>query len=199
MSPRNYRQTKRRAMTELTQQRIIEATVALHAEKGIVATTVTDIAQRADVGVGTIYYHYPTYDDIVRACGAHVRAVTRPPQPAALDGVEPFERRIECLVQELFAYYERYPSFERGRCDQDKLPVLAEAVARREQALRTFVQEAYKSVRHNQKYVRMTLALTDFAVYRALTGQGLSAMAAAAQVTEVLLAWLKSNLTPASR
>ncbi len=178
-------------MTEATRQRIIEAAAALHAEKGVVETTVTDIANRADVGVGTIYYHYPTYDDIVRACGAHMRAVTRPPQPELLEGIQPLERRVERLVQELFAFYERYPSLERTRCERDKLAVLAESVGRGEQALRTFVRAAFQSVPNSQELVSVTVALTDFAVYRSLKADGLSTEAAASQVTQVLLAWLK--------
>jgi len=65
--PRKYHQEKRSATAEETRQRIVDATVALHAEKGIVATSVKDIAARADVGVGTVYHHFPTYDDVVRA------------------------------------------------------------------------------------------------------------------------------------
>ena len=61
--PRKYDLGRRAAAAEQTRRRIVDATVALHAEQGIVATTYKDIAQRADVGVGTVYNHFPTVDD----------------------------------------------------------------------------------------------------------------------------------------
>lgn len=194
MSPRNYKQEKRQLTTEETRQRIVEATLVLHAEKGIVATTYKDIAARADVGIGTVYHHFPTYEDVVRACGARAFAITRPPTPEIFAGLEPLDRRIELFVQELFAYYERYPAFERGRCDRDKLPVLAEGMARRERMIEAVVREAFRPVGSPEALVRTTIALTDFAVYRSLTSSGLSTQEAAARVTEVLLAWLNSVL-----
>jgi AcrR family transcriptional regulator len=194
VSRRTYRQEKRKLTTEETRQRIVEATMALHAEKGITTTTYKDIAERADVGIGTVYHHFPTYDDVVRACGARAFIITRPPTPEIFAGLEPLDRRIERLVQELFAYYERYPAFERGRCDRDKLPVLAEGVARRERMIESVVREALSTIGSPDVFVRTTVALTDYAVYRSLTTGGLSTQEAAAQVTEVLLAWLKTVL-----
>lgn len=192
MSPRKYRQTKRLAAAEATRQRIIEATVALHSEKGIAATTFNDIAARAGVGVGTVYHHFPTYDDVVKACGAHLRATVPLPAPEIFDGVQPLDARVRRLARELFAYYERYPLFEQARCDRDKLPVLAESVARREQALESFAREALRPVTRSENLVRTVIALTDFSVYRSLTRSGLSTPAAADQVARVLLAWLST-------
>ena len=70
MSPRRYAMETRAKTAEDTRRRIVEATYALHAERGIADTTMKDIAERADVGLGTVYHHFPTYDDAVRACGA---------------------------------------------------------------------------------------------------------------------------------
>jgi Bacterial regulatory proteins, tetR family len=52
----------------------VEATAALHAERGISATSLRDLAERAAVSAGTAYHHSPTYLDAVRACGAHTIA-----------------------------------------------------------------------------------------------------------------------------
>ena len=54
MSPRKYSMDKRKAAVEETRQRILEATLALHAEKGIFGTSWQDIAKRADVSVATL-------------------------------------------------------------------------------------------------------------------------------------------------
>jgi AcrR family transcriptional regulator len=194
VAPRQYSQEKRKLAAEETRQRIVEAALALHAEQGVVATSMKDIAARAGVGIGTVYHHFPSYEDVVQACGARTMIITRPPTPTIFAGLGPLDRRLERLVQELFAYYERYPAFERGRCDREKLPVLAEGVARRERMLEAVVREAFRPVSSPDALVRTTVALTDFAVYRSLTTSGLSTQEAAAQVTEVLLAWLNSVL-----
>lgn len=188
---RPYRLGKRAEAAEATRRRIVAATMALHAEQGIVATSVKDIAARADVGVGTVYHHFPTYDDIVRACGAGLQAIARPPTADLFAGIQPLDERVRRLVREVFAYYERYPSYERGRCDRDKLPVLAEGVARRERALEAVVREALRPLGDDEGTVATVSALTDFAVYRSLTTGGASTEAAANRVAEVLLAWLR--------
>ncbi len=190
--PRKYHQEKRSATAEETRQRIVDATVALHAEKGIVATSVKDIATRADVGVGTVYHHFPTYDDVVRACGLRIQEITHPPTPEIFAGSEALHQRIERLVLELFTYYERYYWFERARCDQDKLPVLAEGVARRDKAIEALVREALRPLGDNEKIIRTVIALTDFAVRRSLADRGLSTQQAADQVIEVIVTWLTS-------
>ncbi len=194
MAPRKYQQTKRQKSTEETRERIIKAVAELHAEKGIVATTIPDIAIRADVGIGTVYHHFPNNNDDIRACGKYMYTITRPPTPEIFDGIQSVEQRVTRLVKELFSYYERYPSFERARCDQDKLPVLAKAVAQRDQALEAVVSEALSPVKNHGELTQMIVAFTDFAVYRSLTRKGISTQEASDQVTEVLLIWIKSIL-----
>ena len=189
MAPRAYRLAKRAEAMTQTRERVVEATCALHAEKGIAATSVKDIAARADVSVGTVYYHFPTYDDVLRACGERMADVTQPPTATIFEGLRGRRRRVTRLAEELFAYYERYPSFERGRCDRDKLPVLAEAIARRERHLESLVREALRPL-DDEQAVAMIVALTDFAVYRSLVARGMPAPAAARQVAEASLAWL---------
>jgi len=54
-----------------TRRRIVDATMAAHAELGIAETSFQDVAERADVAVGTGYRHFPRLEDLVAACGAH--------------------------------------------------------------------------------------------------------------------------------
>jgi len=51
-------------MREKTREKIIYAAIALFAEKGLVATSVQDIAKRAGVSVGLMYHYYKTKDDV---------------------------------------------------------------------------------------------------------------------------------------
>jgi AcrR family transcriptional regulator len=49
---------KLRAAVADTRGRIVEATLALHSEKGMFDTSWKDIAKRADVSVATVYKHF---------------------------------------------------------------------------------------------------------------------------------------------
>jgi len=68
MGRRSYRLKQRAESAEETRRRLVEATFALHGEQGIAATTMKQIAERAGVGVGTVYHHFPTIEDTVAAC-----------------------------------------------------------------------------------------------------------------------------------
>src|SRR5712692_10288397 len=117
MSPRKYELDQRAATMEATRRRIVEATIALHREKGIVATSYRDIARRADVGLGTVYHHFPAIDDLVMACGGRLLELTQPPGPDVFAGLRARRRRVERLTSELFGWYGRYPAWRRAICD----------------------------------------------------------------------------------
>ncbi len=70
---------RRRAAVEETRRRIVEATLALHSEKGMFDTSWKDIAERADVSAATVYKHFPSLDELVPACGALIMTITDPP------------------------------------------------------------------------------------------------------------------------
>ena len=93
MSPRRYVMENRARTAEDTRRRIVEATYALHQERAIGDTTMKDIAERADVGLGTVYHHFPTYNDAVRACGAHTLTISAPPDVSIFRD-ETWSRRV---------------------------------------------------------------------------------------------------------
>src|SRR5919199_571329 len=104
MSPRKYDMSRRAAAVEDTRRRIVDATLALHAEQGIAATRWEQIAARAGVGVGTVYRHFPSLDELVPACGRVSMALLALPAaadaPAVFAGVIDPRARIERLVAE---------------------------------------------------------------------------------------------------
>jgi AcrR family transcriptional regulator len=57
--------TQRRAVR--TRQRLLEAALAMVSEKGVEATTIERITERADVGKGTFYRHFASKDEVVVA------------------------------------------------------------------------------------------------------------------------------------
>ena len=60
---------KLRADARRNRARIVEAARELFAEHGLDAQ-IDDIAEKAEVGVGTLYRHFPTKDDLVAALAA---------------------------------------------------------------------------------------------------------------------------------
>ena len=70
MKRRTYQLGRRAESAEETRRRLVQATFELHGEQGIAATSMKQIADRAGVGIGTVYHHFPTLDETVMACGA---------------------------------------------------------------------------------------------------------------------------------
>jgi AcrR family transcriptional regulator len=183
---------RRAAASAETRRRILDAAIALHAEKGILGTSWPDIAKRADVALGTVYRHFPSLDQLVPACTSENALRTRPPGPSILVGLTRPHERIGQFVQELFAFYGRTaPWTPRAGIDRHDLPVLDTILSRREVALKALVEETLGPLRRRRHALEAAVALTDFGVWRSLTHSGLSTEAAARLVTEVLVTWLK--------
>lgn len=121
MTPRRYRLGKRAEQAEATRERIVRATFALHSERGVLATSMKDIADRADVSVGTVYHHFPTYGDAVVACGRYASEIAPAPTVAVLDGLRSRSRRVTRMVHELFAFFERIPGLEKILVERDRV------------------------------------------------------------------------------
>ena len=191
MAPRTYRMTRRAAASAETRRRIVDAAIALHAEKGVLGTTWPDIAKRADVALGTVYRHFPGLDQLVPACTSENAVRMRPPGASLLVGVTRPEERIGRFVEELFAFYSRSaPWTPRAGIDRHQLPVLDTILSRREAGLKALVEETLGPLRRRRHALDAALALTDFGVWRSLTRSGLSTEAAARLITEVLVTWV---------
>ena len=76
---RPYQLKRRAERQEMTRRRIIEAAIELHQTIGPAATTVSEIAERAQVGRVTVYRHFPDELTLARACSGLY--FTRHPAP----------------------------------------------------------------------------------------------------------------------
>ena len=173
-----------------TRRRLVDATFALHVEQGISATTMTDIAARAGVSVGTVYHHFPTYQDAVAACTA-----ARGRKPAAagrrhLRRPHSMHARVRRLAQEIFRFYQRLPGYERVRCERWGMPPIEAYAAREEDNRLALTREALRPFRIGARLPRVCAALLDVAVYGALTRAGMTPGEAADEVSAVILARL---------
>jgi AcrR family transcriptional regulator len=195
MSPRKYDMSRRAAATEATRQRILDATRELHSEQGIGGTSWEDIAQRAGVGVGTVYRHFPSLDELVPACGEVSMQVVALPDPTAapalFEGVRAPAERIERLVAEAYAIYERGASDIAPMIrEPDVHPAVREAAAYMETSLGALVDAALRPLRPRAEDRRVARAMIDFGTWKALRDQGLSARAAVGAAAQMLAARL---------
>jgi AcrR family transcriptional regulator len=187
MSPRQYRMGRRAESADQTRRRIVEATIQLHGEKGIAATTLRDIARRADVALGTVYNHFPTYDDVITACGALTWELLKPPTIDIMKGVEDPQRRIALLVRELFSFYARYPKFGRARSERHLFNALDEGFRQEEKARTAMIDAAFRGTGAGKRTKALAFALLDFSAYENMLRSGLSHAAAVDEVTTLLL------------
>ena len=157
-----------------TRQRVVQATYELHRTRGIAATSFRDIAERADVAIGTVYHHFPEYDDVIRACGAHTMVVSRPPTAAIFEGIRSPRERLRVLVRELFRFYDRIPEYERIHAERERFAFVSEAFQHIESARRTLIAAAVRPRRIGKRVGAAAFAMLEPAVHRALVASGLS-------------------------
>jgi len=189
MAPRKYSLGKRAQSVEETRRRIVDATFELHNEKGILSTSMQDVAERADVALRTVYYHYPSINDLVQGCAYKVIALLAPPTPAIFDGLTTVEARVRRLVRELFAMYERGAhQIETARCQQNEVAALAGFVANEAAMREALVREALRPFKVRPRAVREVTALTDFYVWKAFKQQELTTHQAAEVVSGAVVA-----------
>jgi AcrR family transcriptional regulator len=194
LAPRKYTMGKRRAAVEETRQRILEATLALHAEKGIFGTSWQDIARRADVSVGTVYKHFPSLDELVPACGEMMYNITRPPSledaPEIFAGAHSLEERLERLISELFDFYERGASYIETDFQERQLPSVQEWEAYMRATIEGLVREALLPVRPDERAVQAVSALVDFSIYKSFLERDIPKEQVEEIMNEVLLCWI---------
>jgi AcrR family transcriptional regulator len=150
-----------------TRQRIVDAATALFVEQGYVATTLEDVARRADVSVQTIYYSFGTKRRVLEAVlGAtvagdheHVGPLDRP-WVASLAGQPEPRAALGALVEGALAIVARtvpvYEVIRRAASDPDVADLLD--TNRRE---RGEVQRELVALLHRAGHLRDGLELED--------------------------------------
>ena len=186
---RQYDMSKRAAAAEETRRRIVAATEELHSSQGILATSWEDIAARAGVAVGTVYRHFPTYDELLPACGA--LSMERLAVPSGeevaerLAGARSRRERLRRAVDEVFAMYERGgPVIEAGRRDRDKFPLVDQVIGEIEREIAGIVRQGLGG-----EHLPLAVALTDLDAWHALRSQGITGEQAVETTTDLIDGW----------
>lgn len=137
--------TRRR---EDTRQRLFEAAVELIAEKGFSATTVDDIALRAKVAKGTVYYNFASKTALFEELLRHGIGLLTDEFRAAVKGLPPREA-VAALIRAQLEYIRRYRAFaqlllsEMWRTNREWQQTL---VLLREQAIGTIAETVQAGV-----------------------------------------------------
>jgi AcrR family transcriptional regulator len=107
VAPRSYRLVRRAESAAATRDRIVQAATALYQERGVNATTLAAIADRADVSRGTILHHFGGVTGVIDAVAAHVLETLDLPDERIFDGATDDESRLRAYVQAIVEFFQR--------------------------------------------------------------------------------------------
>jgi len=183
--------TRRASAVAQTRRRIIDATRELHTEQGIAATSWEDIAARAGVGVGTVYRHFRSLDELVPACGEVSMDIVALPDPndapAVFEGLHTPRERLGRLVREAFAIYERGSrELQVVRREPDAHPSVAAAGEALEASLSALVDSALEPRDADPRDRAVARAMIDRNTWEALRSAGIDTASAVAEAGEML-------------
>ncbi len=179
--PRRYQMATRERAVQETRQRIIDAAISLHAQRGVIATNWEEIAERAGVSTATVYRHFPSLGELVPACARTAfEAGARLPSPAqaaaAFAGLTRPAPRIERLIRESCRCYELGAGWlAAARRDAKSVPALDRAVRLQDRVLGVLIQTALGDAFVDAQTMSVIKALIDFPFWKALTDAGVAA------------------------
>ena len=142
--------------------------------------------------------HFPSYGELVQACGGHVWQEMRPPVPetaaAVFAGASGRQDRLRRLVEELDAFYARGAHrLDLAWRDRDLMPQIDGFLRAVEAGVDALVAEALAPGGSSRFAVRLVAALTSFRVWQSVRRQGFGE----AETRDVLLQTLVCGLQAA--
>ena len=186
--PRKYALGKRETLRTDTHRRIMDAALSLYQEKGVSATTMLDVARRADVAPGTVANHFGSAAALATEAITAILADLRMPTPDLFDGVERLSDRIPLLVRELGAFFERSgPWYRVSQRDP------ADAEARFYAELDSLVRAALGPLAADADAVAVVSAVLGSWVIGNIQATGRSAETALDLVSDLLASWLATR------
>ena len=98
---------RRAEQVDETRERITEAAVRLHTSIGPAHTSISRVAEEADVTRLTVYRHFSDLDALFMACMGHWNAANPAPDVTDWMAIEPLEARARRAFSDLYAWYGR--------------------------------------------------------------------------------------------
>jgi AcrR family transcriptional regulator len=96
---------RRAEQVDETRQRITEAAVKLHTSVGPAHTSISKVAEEADVTRLTVYRHFADLDALFVACMGHWGSINPTPDMDAWTTIEPLELRASRAFGDLYDWY----------------------------------------------------------------------------------------------
>jgi len=169
MAPRQYNSEVRRLAEAQTLRRIVAATVELHKEKGVMASTHAEIAERAGVSVPTVYKHFPTRHDLLPACMGCVEKDAPAVDPATICAAPDLDGRLTRMVDAIHARYRYFhPWYRWAPVDAPYLPEVAAAVEAANEELERLVRGVLtkgSGISLSRDKMALVLVLLDYATW----------------------------------
>lgn len=185
MVTRRYRLGKRAEAASATRRRIVEATLTLHDEQGIVRTSIRNVAGRAGVAPATVLQHFPRMDDLIHACGELSDAMAPMPTDVVLVGTMGRHDRIRAFAVSLFEWWEQLgPGWDHLQVDRRTLPRVDEWLIDVGQRHRELAAAALQTD-IDAAATRLLTAITTNDAWRSLRDAGMDSRQAALQVSRL--------------
>jgi AcrR family transcriptional regulator len=191
--PRSYRQAKRAEATAETRERIVAATLHLYREVGIAGATVPAIAQAADVAPGTVRNHFPDPKDLADAVAVSILADAGMPDASIFAGAAGLTDRIERLLSEVSAFFERSTDWWQVReADRIRGDAWSAAEASYEVRITELIRAALEPLGNDPIAVAVVNSVL-VQVYFAVRATGGSSIEAIAVERQFLVPWLEGR------
>lgn len=195
--PRKYELGKRAAQRAETRRRIIAAAMELYQEQGVSATTMLDIARRADVAPGTVANHFGSAAGLAIEVTGEILGELRMPSPALFEGIDGLRSRVELLVRELSAFFDRSEPWWRASQREGRgVAFWAEAEARYYRQLDALVRTALGQLAADEDAVAVVMTVFGRWVIGSLQEAGRTREQAVSLVADLLASWLETRTTP---
>jgi AcrR family transcriptional regulator len=182
---------KRGESVDRTRQRITDAAMRLHTSIGPSEASISAIAEEAGVTRLTLYRHFPSKDELFRACMTHWRSLHPPPDPDRWAGIPDFERRLRSALAELYGWYgenggDLFPIYR----DADHTPESNREARRRtnERQADAILGDLEVSASIERQLRAATGHVVAFWTWHSLAAQGLSPREAAELASDFVLA-----------
>lgn len=173
---RPYQLRRRAERQDETRQRIVEATIELHQTIGPARTTISEIAERAQVGRVTVYRHFPDEGTLSRACSGQYFERHPLPDPNRWRTIGDPAERLQAGLRETYAYHAATEAMiSHALADARDHPVMAPYHAHWQRATDILTAPwRRRGSRRTMLHAAIALALS-FDTWRTLTKrQGLS-------------------------
>jgi len=167
---RSYEQKRRAEAQSQTRQKIVDATIELHQAKGIAATSINDVAERAKVAKVTVYRHFPNQEDLVNACSGQYFQRHPFPDPESWRQIKDPLKRFRKGLRETYAYHRATESMiARVLPEARDLPLMEPYSAHWQNAVE-ILAKPFQGSAQSDELLKAALALAvSFDTWRFLT------------------------------